>query len=291
MIVVSTVMEVGRRIVAMAKTGINWCTHVVNLVGGCTHCSPGCDHCWAAKVASTRLKDHPLYKGLTTAEGRWTGEIRLTDKPIVMPGGKPKEIFVQSMGDLFHGKIPAAMVRKIFQAMYDQPQNRYLLLTKRAGEMDWQLNHRGYAMPPNIFFGLTICNQKEADEKLPIFMQIPGKKFLSIEPLLEPIDLRYEKCDYCNGTGTEPEHPDIEPSGETTCMGCGGEAKSIPSGIGQVILGGESGPGARPMHPDWVRSIRDQCKAANVPFFFKQWGDHRKDLRIDGVLYKELIWR
>jgi protein gp37 len=115
---------------------------------------------------------------------------------------------------------------------------------------------------PNVWNGLTVCNQAEADEKLPIFLQVPGKKFLSIEPLLGEIDIdQYLRCPVCGYTphdvGFHMDH--------RLCKGPG-------PGINAVILGGETGPGARPMHPDWVRSVRDQCAPAGVPFFFKQWG-------------------
>ena len=104
----------------------------------------------------------------------------------------------------------------------------------------------------NVHLGLTVCNQEEADVKIPIFLQVPGKKFLSIEPMLGPIDL-------CNVT-------------DCLCH-CDGCLNMSPNTrIDAVILGGETGPGARPMNPDWVRSVRDQCAAAGVPFFFKQWG-------------------
>jgi len=106
---------------------------------------------------------------------------------------------------------------------------------------------------PNVWPGLTICNQQEADEKIPVFLQVPGKKFLSIEPMLGEIDLS-------EWMGRAP-HP----------VDCGHSyAFSV---FDAVILGGETGPGARPCHPDWIRSIRDQCAAAGVPFFFKQWGE------------------
>jgi protein gp37 len=102
------------------------------------------------------------------------------------------------------------------------------------------------ARPKNLWTGLTVCNQEEADEKIPVFLEVPGKKFLSIEPMLGPIDL------------------------DATCGPChcwrDGSIKA-------VILGGETGPGARPLHPEWVRSVRDQCQSADVPFFFKQWGE------------------
>jgi protein gp37 len=116
---------------------------------------------------------------------------------------------------------------------------------------------------PNVWNGLTVCNQAEADEKLPIFLQVPGKKFLSIEPLLGEIDIdQYLRCPVCGYTphdvGFHMDH--------RLCKGPG-------PGINAVILGGETGPGARPMHPDWVRKVRDDCAAAGVPFFFKSWGE------------------
>lgn len=349
----------------MSKTNISWATHVVNFVGGCTHCSPGCDNCWAATVASTRLKNNPLYRGLTV-NGRWTGEIRLTDKPIRMPGGKPKEIFVNSMSDLFHEKVPDGFIMNLWRMMGLLPQHKFLILTKRAERMRewcskwsdtiednygfknargpeavrrahkskrahlfadmielWGQPPEGSAYPaydwadgmstwptvlPNMYFGLTICNQKEADEKLPVFLQIPGQKWLSIEPCLGEINFKYIWDDedyYCPACGYMGEECESDEDGELICPECGGYENTVGfdkvsvqpiddlpfPDVDQVIFGGESGPNARPMHPDWARSIRDQCKAAGVAFYFKQWGDHRKDLQIDGVLHNELIWR
>ncbi len=264
----------------MSKTRISYATDVVNFIGGCTPCSPGCDHCYAATVASTRLKDNPLYKGLTK-DGRWTGEIRLTDKPIVMPGGKPKEIFVNSMSDLFHPKIGFAFIDNVYRAMRCQAQHKYLLLTKRPKRLHeyCETKQRG-TWPENIYLGLTICNQKEADEKLPIFLKIPGKKWLSIEPCLGFIDLDA----HLPMLRSTPIYGNkVERLTESGLVELGA--------ISQVIVGGESGPNARPMHQDDAAHLRSACFMRDIPFYFKQWGGKRKDRLLDGVLHDELIWR
>ena len=140
-------------------------------------------------------------------------------------------------------------------------QNTYLILTKRPQYMfehvlisEWRgsMNH--------VWHGLTVCNQQELDEKIPIFLQVPGKKFLSIEPMLGPVEINFLHL-------TGYSVPDMYD----------GQGRKFPAktydGIDAVILGGETGPGARPLHPNWVRSIKDQCADAGVDFFFKQWGE------------------
>ncbi|MEI7752405.1 MAG: DUF5131 family protein [Candidatus Omnitrophota bacterium] len=142
--------------------------------------------------------------------------------------------------------------------------------------------------PENVYPGLTVCNQKEADKKIPVFLQVPGKKFLSIEPMLGPVDLSgiamkcAESGTDCGG-GIQEKRPGCW---KGNCMG--------NAHVDAVILGGETGPGARPMHPDWVRSVRNQCQVAGVPFFFKQWGTFGRSKKcgrlLDGRTHDELPW-
>ena len=138
-------------------------------------------------------------------------------------------------------------------------------LGKFWGAAGWPIN--------NLWLGVTVCNQKEADEKIPILLQTPAAvRFVSIEPMLGPVDLsEFEEKEWiCDGCGEFYSHQD-----DATCNHCGYAERHLGyrNKIDWVILGGESGPGARPLHPDWARSVRDQCKAAGVPFFFKQWGE------------------
>lgn len=203
----------------------------------------------------------------------FTGKIVTHLERLSIPLKRRKPTVYSIWNDLYHESVPFEFIKEVhFQiGIMDLLQygHTFLVLTKRPqrileqtfwedgytlpdGSHDYDSGtepmHKLLARPKNLWSGLTVCNQAEADEKIPIFLQVPGKRFLSIEPMLGPIDLQYSAF---NG------------------------ADSIQSleGIHAVILGGETGPGARPMHPDWVRSIRDQCAAAGVPFFFKQWGE------------------
>jgi protein gp37 len=162
------------------------------------------------------------------------------------------------MTDLFHESICESYLVNFWTQMCFHPLHTFLILTKRPKRMKSFLD--GYyedpQMPaPFIWLGVTVCNQTEADAKIPILLQTPAaKRFVSVEPMLGPVDLHpylpggcdCEACTYGRGCGHKPDW---------------------------VIAGGETGPGARPMHPDWVRSLRDQCVEAGVPFFFKSWGE------------------
>jgi len=198
---------------------------------------------------------------------------------------KPTVYFVNSMSDLFHENVPDEWIDRVFAVMALSPQHTFQVLTKRAGQMreyfaargrlnsingqKWSLlgtpigskiNHGGQwmtpALPlPNVWLGVSAERQQEADERIPLLLQTPAAvRFISAEPLLGPIDL--------NAVNVDDEIPLL---------------RSCVSGDGRrldwVIAGGESGKNARPMHPEWARSLRDQCKAAGVAFFFKQWGN------------------
>ncbi len=265
----------------MNKSAINYCDRVWNVTGGCTHCSPGCDNCWAEQLTATRFKDKPRYDGLTK-DGKWTGKVKLFEDRLDQPlrVKESQVVFVNSQSDLFHPQVPFEFIDKIFQVMTCYPQqHKFLLLTKRADRMLEYISalrngllkfHKGqdFQWPfKNIYPGLTICNQVEADEKLPVFLQIPGHKWLSIEPCLGGVDLEYIK-DFSHPNKFMKYERIYSLSGERNILG----HRLTSEKIEQVIVGGESGRGARPLHPAWPRSIRDQCVAAGVPFFFKQWG-------------------
>jgi protein gp37 len=194
------------------------------------------------------------------------------------------------MGDLFHDDVPDEFIRKAFQTMGDASQHTFIILTKRPERMrkiiSGFLNEKDFAtltgsteppFPwPNVWLGVSVENQSTSDERIPLLLQTPAAvRFISVEPLLGPIDLKLGPFPPCSHKGC---YNHITHS----CEGCGRRQGKLP--IDWVIVGGESGPGARPMHPDWVRSLRDQ--AADVPFFFKQYGEWapveiltQKDLR------------
>jgi len=219
------------------------------VVTGCSHAgSPGCDKCYAARMAATRLKHHPRYKGLATIENgraRWTGEIRFNRDVLDQPlhWKKPRRIFIASMGDLFHPSVPDDFICDVLYTVYQAPQHKFQMLTKRPRRMlDWfnrpEARQSKWHKPlPNLWLGVSVENQAAADERRGYLEQCPAAvKFVSYEPALGPVDW----------TGWEF--------------------------VSQIISGGESGPGARPSHPDWHRVTRDFCQENEIAYFMKQWG-------------------
>lgn len=229
----------------------------ITLVDGCSPCSPGCDHCWSAAMAHRFDKEgEPGHENhiLTLNESPvFNGIIQTYPERLKHFNTRKPKVFA-IWNDLFHNDVDLVFRERVYADAFIYHNNTYLFLTKRPQNInkEWHI-----AWPvSNIYHGLTVCNQQEADEKIPIFLQVPGKKFLSIEPMLGPVIIRKYIEDDCDCG---------------ICKLCNGQIKDRRL-IDAVILGGESGPKARPLHPDWVRSVRDQCAAAGVPFFFKQWG-------------------
>ena len=264
------------------STKIEWCTDTRNPVVGCSHCSPGCDHCYAERRAAILAKNpnpkiSAKYAGVVDEHGKWTGKLSALDLSCFanLPK-KPKRVFVGSMTDLFHINNSFSNLRILFAAMLAQPQHTFILLTKRHDRM-WSFmdDHRNLAAP-NICLNVTVCNQKEADEKIPVLLQTPAaKRGVSIEPTLGAVDLREWLW---------------EPTGHFRNHDGKRQLELVRTrNLDWVICGGETGPGARPMHPDWARSLRDQCVAAGVPFFFKGWGGKRHSGRLlDGREWNEV---
>jgi len=164
------------------------------------------------------------------------------------------------MSDLFHPDVPPWFVCEVWQVMRECPQHLFQILTKRPRRMlrlieTYIADHEfGVESLSNVWLGVSVENQATADERIPLLLQTPAAvRFVSCEPLLGPIDIGQYLSYY-------PILPDVDPGYD---------------GISWTICGGESGPGARPMHPDWARSLRDQCQGAGTPFFFKQWGAYR----------------
>lgn len=252
------------------KKGRYW-DEGITLVDGCTPCSPGCDHCWSAAQAHRFYREgEPCHEsGLFTDDaGRFNGDIVVHPERLNRFDTRKPKVFA-IWNDLFHGDVPPQFIGRVLSTAIGEFRHTFLLPTKRSQRMA-DIMCRFYAdcdkkslrSPINIWPGLTVCNQQEADEKIPIFLHVPGKKFLNIEPMLRPIDL----------TDLPVSN---EPNRTFNCLLKNDDDhfyNSHPT-IDAVILGGETGPGARPLHPDWVRSVRDQCSVAGVPFFFKQWGE------------------
>ncbi len=263
------------------STKIEWTDETCNVTVGCSKCSPGCDNCYAERLAA-RWAKHPnpkiraKYEDTVDAAGKWTGKISLLDlSPLHrLPRNKPKRIFIGSMTDMFHERGPTFLeLSDLWRQMAFLRQHTFMMLTKRPERMlDFCLNRIGDMPPlPNAWLGATICGPDEL-WKIPVLLQTPAaKRFISVEPMLGPVDLTaIDWSDILDSTSTKNAM-----TGETYISGnCGESSRTIwGRKLDWVICGGETGPGARPMHPDWVRSLRDQCQAAGTPFFFKGWGE------------------
>lgn len=264
----------------MAKTSIEWTDASWNPIVGCTEVSPGCANCYAARLAATRLKTTPAYAGLADThcvdisepyKARWAGEVRFLPERLEEPlhWREPRRIFVCDMGDLFHEDVRDAWLDKIFNVMLHCPQHTFQVLTKRPARMRRWINTFTSGNWPNVWLGVSVENQHFAVERIPLLLDTPAAvRWISAEPLLGPLDVELAQCS-C---------PMRIPFGGKTrhLLSCKADCRRPDDqtrwAIDWVVAGGESGSDARPMHPDWARSLRDQCQAAGVPFFFKQWG-------------------
>lgn len=289
------------------KTRIEWTDATWNPIRGCSRVSEGCRNCYAEKVAARfsfpaqqghitewgdteGYRNEGPYHGLIGKGGQWNGQIKLVPGLLDQPlrWRKPRRIFVNSMSDLFHEEVPDTYVDKVFAVMAMAHWHKFQVLTKRPERMlryfqemknsesrgfnvcsyfgasmeDCERIGRTPAGLPNVWLGVSVEDQKTADERIPLLLETPAAvRWISAEPLLGQIDL----------------------TGEYLAMKCGGSypfpgladehRTKIIDMLDWVVVGGESGPGARPMHPEWARSLRDRCVAAGVPFFFKQWGE------------------
>lgn len=224
-------------------SAIEWTDATWNPVTGCNKVSPGCKHCYA-QVFSERFRGvpgHPFEQGF---------DLRLWPERIELPlrWRRPRLIFVNSMSDLFHERVPDAFIARVFDTMQRASWHRFQVLTKRPERMArFVRDHMAGGPPrlthPNVWLGTSVENERYVGRAEIVASLDAAVRFLSCEPLLGPLDLQH-------------------------VLG--------PTGINWVIVGGESGHGARSMDAEWVRGIRRQCRAAGVPFFFKQWGGPQK---------------
>jgi len=251
------------------NTEISWADATFNPWVGCTKVSPACDHCyaegWAKRSGLVEWGNHPRRR---TSAANWRQPLKWNREAEAT--GVRKRVFCASLADVFDNQVPAEWRADLWRLIDETPNLDWLLLTKRpqnAAKMieasrravlSAGVDSRHVMWPwPNVWVGTTVENQEEADRRIPHLLAVPAaRRFLSCEPLLGPIDL-----------GPRPT-------------------------LDWVIAGGESGPGARPAHPTWFRSLRDQCQTAGVAFHFKQWGEHAPtDAATDGGDTREVMVR
>lgn len=274
------------------NTAIEWTDATWNPITGCSVVSPGCTNCYAMRLAGGRLKHTASRAGLTTTSKAgpvWNGQVRLNADQLTQPlrWRRPRKIFVCAHGDLFHESVPDSWIDQVFAVMALSPQHTFQVLTKRADRMRAYVSDpatpgrvidaalRLKELPadwrwplPNVWLGVSAEDQARADERIPDLLATPAAvRFLSAEPLLGPIRLHR-----LPGAHDDDEDVRIDALAGHYITGPRCEDPTPCERLDWVIVGGESGPGARPIHPDWARQIRDDCAAAGVPFFFKQWG-------------------
>lgn len=255
-------------------TDISWCDATFNPWWGCSKVSPACDHCYAERDAKRFAAGRVLWgvdsDRRTFGDKHWEEPLRWAKTMPAKLGRRPR-VFCASMGDWLDLDAPLDEFVRLLDTIRATPELDWLLLSKRIGNwrkrllqaldslgavtapysllIDWIQDWIDGDAPRNVWLGATVVNQEEADRDIPKLLATPARvRFLSLEPMLGPITL-YDNWLY----------------------GIGWEHKPLD----WIIAGGESGPHARPMHPDWVRSLREQCEAAGVPFFMKQMGGTR----------------
>ena len=297
-----------------SKTKIPWTERTWSPVVGCSKCSPGCLNCYAERMAKRQVAMGCARGGDNTATwiaysdainpdtGKWSGDVALRydqlDKPLHWP--KPCRIFVCSMSDLFHPKVPFEFLTKVMVTIEKCPQHTFQILTKRPEIM--KRCYEDFTPLKNLWLGVTVCTQKEADEKIPILLQIPAAvRFLSIEPCLGNIIFDKSWLTGYNSAheskkqrenslpkGRQRQEQQNRKSGISDNEGTSDTLNHISRACipkrqsGKVlwcIVGCESGPKRRPCKIEWVQSIVEQCKATGVKLFIKQ-------INIDGKIVK-----
>ena len=283
---------------------IEWTDETWNPLRGCTRVSAGCEGCYAEGISARFSGPGMAFEGVAKmvhGKPHWTGQIKLVPEKLAEPlrWRKPRMVFVNSMSDLFHEGVPDEFIDQVFAVMALTPQHTYQVLTKRpermaeymkalyamerrVGDAAYELLNAGVEQAdrstlrpmalfqhafkssfPNVWLGVSVEDQATADERIPHLLNTPAAvRFVSYEPALGTVDFTtictgWYFIDALRGYRYYDEGP----------------ARADCPSLDWIICGGESGPNARPMHPDWARSVRDQCAEAGVPFFFKQWGE------------------
>jgi protein gp37 len=259
------------------KTEIAWTDSTFNPWWGCTKISPGCDNCYAQALDKRTGGAHwgAGVERRRTSEHNWNDPVRWNKKAdsFFAKHGRRQRVFCASMADVFDNEVDPQWRVDLFNLIVLTPNLDWLLLTKRIGNVALMLKDMGGApLPSNVWLGSTICNQAEAYRDIPKLLAVPAaKRFLSMEPLLGPVDLKFRIVNTNPPAGIESMTP--AQVNEHAMVIARAMYHAMCDMVEWVIVGGESGPNARPMHSDWVRSLRDQCVAAGVPYFFKQWGE------------------
>ena len=259
------------------NTKIEWTDATWNPIRGCSRVSEGCRNCYAESVAARFSDLGQPYHGLAEfkiigkdtpnerTEAHWTGEVAFVPEHLDDPlrWKKPAKIFVNSMSDLFHEKVQDEWIEKIMQVILACPEHIFQVLTKRPERMgnwvrNWKVGGVKFIPPPNLWLGVSVEDQKTADERIPLLLEIPAAvRWVSYEPALGPVNFQ----------------------------------NWVPRGIDWIVMGGESGKNARPMHPKWARDVRDLCKLVSTPFWFKQWGEWFPRTDAVDISRRHCVWK
>lgn len=285
------------------NTNIEWCDHTFNPWEGCQNVGPGCDNCYAENRNARWNKGVAVNWGpgaprRRTSVANWKRPLAwnaAADAFAEANGNRKQRVFCSSLADVFDNAVDPSWRADLFDLIDKTPNLDWLLLTKRIGNVGGMLAQMGRDhLPPHVWLGATIVNQTEADRDIPKLLAAPATiRFLSMEPLLGPVDLTQIPIFGLFGNARilrnllECKLSDLEAAvaGESEVVPTLSALETYPdldgfsfgkTKIDWVIVGGESGPKARPMHPDWARSLCDQCAEADVPFLFKQWGEWRE---------------
>jgi protein gp37 len=258
------------------NSAIEWCDATWNPVRGCSRVSEGCRNCYA-EIMAARFSGPGMWGAgfaqMVGGDHRWTGKVELIESQLDLPlrWRAPRRIFVNSTSDLFHEAVPEETIARVFNVMAECPQHTFQVLTKRAGRMRAIMGgpkHHGLWSPklwhrsvlPNVWLGVSAEDQQRADERVHDLRLTPAAvRFVSAEPLLGPID--FTRLNDCGTIASD------------TLRIKTGSVASIPP-LDWIIVGGESGPGARPMQMEWAGAIVDQCRDAGVACFVKQMGEN-----------------
>lgn len=237
---------------------IEWTDATWNPISGCAILSPGCTNCYAMRMAARlQAMEHAAYEGTTRKSGGrpvWTSVLHLNEASLEIPLGwrKPRKIFVNSMSDLFQDGVPDDFVGRVWSTMERAHWHIFQILTKRPENMLRIVVQNSLAVLPNVWLGTSVENAAYT-KRIPVLREVPASiRFVSFEPLLGTVG-----------------RPNLK-------------------GIHWAIVGGESGPRARPMEPEWIEEIRTQCRKSGTVFFFKQWGGKNK--KVAGRMYRGRTW-